>query len=236
MSEDLRKKKSESLLKLALEEQLEQDEDMLRYSEDNEDGNFHVFSQEHEERMKKIFKMADKVERKAAYRQKYWQLAAGIIIFLCVSAFTVTNVEAFRIPVIRFFKEIQEKSTLLGVVGEENQVVSEQFQQYVPTYVPDNYVIVKVQENKEEFYIKYENSKNNSAYIYYYWDKMNTTEIDTEEGTIQEIDIHGNLAYVVQKENEIKITMNKGRQRFYLNGKVPYEDAVKIIESIEEIK
>ncbi len=236
MSEDLRKKKSESLLKLALEEQLEQDEQMLKYSENRERENIHVFSKEHEERMKKIFKMADKVERKAKYKQKYRQLVAGIVIFLCVSAITVTNVEALRVPIVRFFKEIQEKSTLLGAIGKENQVVSEKFQKYVPTYVPEDYVIVEVEEDVERFYIKYENSKDNTIYIYYYWDDMNVASVDTEEGSIQEININGNLAYVIKKKHEIRISMNKGTQRFYLNGKLSYKEALKVMKSIEVIK
>lgn len=236
MSEDLRKKKSESLLKLALEEQLEQDEEMLKYSENSERENIHVFSKEHEEKMKKIFKMADKVERKAKYKQKYRQLVAGVVIFLCFSTVTVTNVEAFKLPIIQFFKEVQEKYTLFGVKGEESQIVSEQFQQYVPTYVPEDYVIVEVEEDVKRFCIKYENSKDNSVYIYYYWDEMNVAVVDTEEGIVQEINIYGNSAYVVEKKNEIKININKGTQRFYLNGRVSYEDAIKIMESIEGIK
>lgn len=48
MSKDLKQKKSDYLLELALEEQLEQDEDMKKYPLPEDVEHPHVFSEEHE--------------------------------------------------------------------------------------------------------------------------------------------------------------------------------------------
>lgn len=55
MSKDLKQKKSDYLLELALEEQLEQDEDMKKYPLPEDVEHPHVFSEEHEKRMQEIF-------------------------------------------------------------------------------------------------------------------------------------------------------------------------------------
>ncbi len=62
MSENIKKKKSDYLLELALEEQLKFDEEMLKYEKMEKEAPDHVFSKEHNEKMQKIFKMADKGE------------------------------------------------------------------------------------------------------------------------------------------------------------------------------
>ena len=78
MSEDLRKKKSEWLLKLALEEQLEQEEDMQKYST-KEQEEVPQFSEEHEKRMKQIFEKLKKTERRKKYK-KYMKIGRGVIV------------------------------------------------------------------------------------------------------------------------------------------------------------
>ena len=62
MKEDMQKEKSEYLLKWALEEQLKQDEEMNRYPSEDDIHEPHIFSAEHEERMKTVLKMAEKEE------------------------------------------------------------------------------------------------------------------------------------------------------------------------------
>ena len=77
MSEDIEKKKSNYLLELALEEQWEKDTEMKKYEKIEETEPVHVFSKDHEERMREIFKMADEVENRSRKCKRYRQIAAG---------------------------------------------------------------------------------------------------------------------------------------------------------------
>ena len=61
MNNDLVKKKNDLLFELALEEELEQDLSIKEY-DDIMKRNIHIFSKEHHKRMKKIYKMANKIE------------------------------------------------------------------------------------------------------------------------------------------------------------------------------
>ena len=113
MNTELKDKKSDLLLELALEERLEHDPDILRYRSSEELETVHRFSEEHDKRMKKIFKMAERTEKRAARRKRKLQMVAGISLFLCISAVTVSQVEAFRLPIVQFFMEVKERSTLI---------------------------------------------------------------------------------------------------------------------------
>lgn len=233
MSKDFKNKKSDYLLELALEEQLEQDVDMKKYKSDAEMDDPHVFSEEHNKRMQKLFKMAEKEEQRPKRLGRYRQMAAGFAAILCLSIFSVTQVEAFRLPVVRFFMDIKEKSTLFGASEEDLIGLTENYKEYEPQYVPDGFSVLKVEEGKGTFCIKYLNDQKNQTYMYYFFDTLENIAVDTEDGDIVELEINGNQAYVVQKEQEIQILMNKNDGRFYLNGTISYEDAVEIMESIK---
>ena len=114
MSKDLRQKKSDYLLELALEEQLEQDEELLKYTEDSNTPP-HQFSPEHEKKMEEIFKLAHRTEMKSVYRRRFYRTAAGIALFLVLSGVMVGNVEAFRVPVINFISEITDEYSFFKI-------------------------------------------------------------------------------------------------------------------------
>ena len=74
MSDDLKRKKSDYLLELALEEQLENDGEMQAYQSGNERP--HEFSDEHNRKIKDILKRAEREENKKKYRRKRLQAPA----------------------------------------------------------------------------------------------------------------------------------------------------------------
>ncbi len=233
MSKNFRKKKSDYLLELALEEQLKHDTEMEKYKICDEVENPHLFSPEHNKRMQEIFKMAEKAEKKNKRLRRFHQVAAGFVLLFCISAFSITQVEAFRLPIIRFFMEIKEKSTLFGASEEKNSGLTENYKEYEPHYVPNGFAVLEVHEEKGTFTIKYLNDQKQQGYKYYFFESMKNTAIDTEDGDTVEIKINGNTAYVVQKGEEVRILMNKDDKRFYLAGTIPYEEAIKVMKSIK---
>ena len=231
MNTELKDKKSDLLLELALEERLEHDPDILRYRSAEELETVHRFSEEHDKRMKKIFKMAERTEKRAARRKRKLQMVAGISLFLCISAVTVSQVEAFRLPIVQFFMEVKERSTLIRSQTDDSLGISSRYERYIPTYVPEGYAAAEVEESGKGFYIRYE--RDQDWYVYYYWDKMGDLEADAENGTVREEIIKNVPAIVIQKENEVRINISIDVQRFYLNGTLSYEEAKKVMQSID---
>lgn len=231
MNEDLRKKKSDYLLELALEESLENNLDMLKYNDERISP--HDFSKEHKKRMNKIFKIAEKEELRAVRQRKSFQAAAGIIIFLCFSTIAVTQVEAFRMPIVQLFMEVKEKYAFIGLQKDSRLNLSGKNAQYEPRYVPEGYVVVDVKEFEYGFRVKYEEAEGDSWYRFRYWDKIKGIKIDNEDGIISEEIINGQPAIVIQKDDEIRISIDIGVQKIYLDGNLPYAEAIKVMESVE---
>lgn len=49
-----------------------------------------------------------------------------------------------------------------------------------------------------------------------------------------EIEIGGNRAYMIQKDEKVSILMNKDNKQFFLSGTISEEEAIKIMESIKQ--
>lgn len=233
MNESFKRKKSDYLLELALEECLNQDRDILTYPSGHEAAGLHSFSPEHQKRMKKIFRQANRMEHRSAIGRRRIRMAAGIAIFLCVSTVAVSEVEAVRLPVMRFFIELSEKAARLKVEDEEDFLLSGEYQQYEPTYIPEGYVVTSVKERKGSFHIRYEQEHGHGAYQFFYNEKNVEVELDTENAITNETRINGMPAFTVQKGDEVRIFMHDGEHTFLLDGKIDFEDALKVMESIK---
>lgn len=87
-------------------------------------------------------------------------------------------------------------------------------------------------QNMSKFQYIYEKYKN-MMYLVAYWSIRKNIDIDTENASISQIDINGYSAFVVQKDERIQISLAIGERRFYLDGQLPYEEAIRIMESIK---
>lgn len=230
MNGDLKKKKSDYLLELALEEQLELDDEMNAYAIDNITP--HEFSDEHIRKIEEILKKAETKEKRFKRRRKHIQVAVCLVFALSVSAFTVNQVEAFRLPFMRFFSEVREKSTKFGLQGENNFNLTKNFQAYEPQYIPDGFCVVNVKEEKDTFIIEYVNAEENHYYTFYYYNNNLTREIDTEEAGIIETEIGDNEAFMIVKDDELRVWMNEDDCQFFLRGEISIDEALKILNSI----
>lgn len=232
MNDDLMKKKSDYLLELALEEQLESDEEMNAYKLGPE--NVHIFSDEHNRRVDEIQKKAEKRNFfPKIFPKKRLRAAVCLCFALTISVFAVTRVEAFRLPLVRFFIEVKEKSTKFNFQGENNTNLTKDYQAYEPRYIPDGYSSAEVSEGKGAFFIKYVNSTGTQSYIFYYYGNPSPIAIDTEEAGVSKVLINGNESYVIEKNGNLKVLMNKDNHQFYIHGELSLEQACKIMESIK---
>lgn len=232
MNDDLMKKKSDYLLELALEEQLESDEEMKAYKLDPE--SVHTFSDEHNRRVDEIQKRAEKRNLSPKiFPKKRLQAVVCLCFALTISVFAVTRVEAFRLPLIRFFTEVKEKSTKFNFQGENNTNLTKNYQAYEPGYIPDGYNIVEVNEGDGTFYVKFMNDEETQSYTFWYYDTPSASALDTEEAGVAKILIAGNESYAIEKNNELRVLMNKDNHQFFLRGTLSLDEACKIMESIK---
>lgn len=236
MEDDFKRKKSDYLFELALEEQLEHDVDLQKYKLEDNVENPHVFSEKYNKHMKKLMKKAYRIENRSLRMRRYAQFAAGFILFFSFSITAITQVEAVRMPIIRFISQVKEKYTFFDRSDEfyervNNKVVN-MYKEYEPKYVPHNFSISNVMEGDDSLCIKYTNDKEQKEYIFWFFEDKRGMGIDTEDAETVEIEIEGNKVYVIQKKDKIRVLMYQGDHQFYLGGTLSYEDAIKIMESI----
>lgn len=231
MNEDFKKKKSAYLLELALEEQLENDPEILKFKSEDELETPHVFSKEHEKKMKEIFRAASRAERRTKNRKYFQRMAAGIAVMLCLSGFTVMNVEAFRVPVVEFLLDISEKYTLLQP-DTNSQTLTKNFQIYEPTYVPVGFQVVELSEIEDRFSIDY-STEEQLWYTLIFCYNSRPLSIDTENTSLETYTINGNKAVIIEKNGILNIIMYSGNSYYELMGNISYDEANKILKSIK---
>ena len=231
MSRNLDEKKSDYLLELALEEQLENDEDMRHWEQLEQENLPHEFSEQHKKRMRKIFRKAKRIEFYKEHRKRIVKIAASFLVIICASVITVTQVEAFRMPVLDFFYQVKEKSTFFGVSADSGGKLKKNFQEYEPTYKPEGFVVTEVHEEDDEFFLKYEDEKGR-MYKFCYFEKIKNFALDTEATMVSNVEINGNKASIIEKGSETRIIMYEENSIFFLGGTISSEDAYKIIESV----
>lgn len=237
-----RDKKDEMILTLALLEQMENDEDLKVFDAcaDETTGQSgtagqgakpHVFSERHNKRMKEIFKIAARAEKRRKRRRIVKRAAAGLAACICVSTCMVFSSSAFRIPVMNFFTDVKEKYSELVVDKGTKTYVTKNFQEYEPRYVPKGFNVSEVIEEDNFFKIRYVND-NGQWYYFACHEYSHSTHIDTENVETKEIKVGENDVTVYFKEGNIHAIMYQNFKQFLIRGKIDIDEVKKIFESI----
>ena len=209
-----RDKKDEMILTLALLEQMENDEDLKAFDAcaDETTGQSgtagqgakpHVFSERHNQRMKEIFKIAARAEKRRKRRRIVKRAAAGLAACICVSTCMVFSSSAFRIPVMNFFTDVNEKYSELVVDKGTKTYVTKNFQEYEPRYVPKGFNVAEVVEEDNFFKIRYVND-NGQWYYFACYEYSHSANVDTENAVKKEIETGENNITVYVKEGDRK--------------------------------
>lgn len=232
MNKKQEQERTETLLKWALEESLETNPDMLKYQSKDDVKDSYVFSEEYEQKLKKLYRMAERKEQRPKRMKKFRNMAAGIVVFLGISMVTVSQVEAFRVPIMRFFSAIQKESTFFGIRKDDGQKVTEKFQEHEPSYIPEGYMILDVVEGKDYFRITYGDLQDSKQYMFIFQSHKDSVSVDTEEGNYESIEIAEKQAHYIQEGDRIRVLLDDAEHRYYISGNIPLEEVEKVFESL----
>lgn len=225
--------KSEMILKLALAEQLEQDPEVAAFLPEKEQEVPHTFSPEHEQKIKKISRMAKRAEHRSERKKRLLQAAACIVVFFGVSTVTIFSVDAFRIPVLSFLSDIREKATQYRIITKESSPLTNNFAEYEPMYIPDGFYVETVEDANSRASILYTNDTNDLWYEIHYSHIPFTLSFDSEDAIEQETIINGNRTIVIFENEEFRATMYTTTAHIVLVGSIPWDEAEKILKSIK---
>lgn len=241
----MRDKKDEMILTLALLEQLENDEEMKEFERhENEEKTWsvgketegkcppHVFSENHNQRMKQIFKMAARAEKKQKRRRRLLKMGVGFAACLCVSTAMVFSSSAFRVPILNFFTEVRERYSELTVDKGRKIHVTENFKEYEPEYVVKEFNVLEVKEKENFFRISYVDDRD-GWYYYDYYENPHSIQMDTEDIIRDEFMIDDSKAVIYKKDKYIYAVYYKDSKQFIVIGNISEEEVKKVLESIQ---
>ena len=169
------------------------------------------------------------------------RFAVAALGILCIGLTTAfASSEAFRVRVFSMFAEDYGQYTAIGLREDEQKafdVPNGWEGMYYPTYIPDGFEVINVENLSEQiFLISFEN-KNNEYLTFEEMTEDAESNIDTENAQVYYTEIHGNTALVSVKADLTIVSWNEQNRilSVVFDGEVE-EDALKVAKSVTRIK
>lgn len=169
------------------------------------------------------------------------RFAVAALGILCIGLTTAfASSETFRVRVFSMFAEDHGQYTAIGLREDEQKAfdVPKGWEgMYYPTYIPDGFEVINVENLSEQiFLISFEN-KNNEYLTFEEMTEDAESNIDTENAQVYYTEIHGNTALVSAKADLTIVSWNEQNRilSVVFDGEVE-EDALKVAKSVTQIK
>lgn len=169
------------------------------------------------------------------------RFAVAALGILCIGLTTAfASSETFRVHVFSMFAEDHGQYTAIGLREDEQKafdVPNGWEGMYYPTYIPDGFEVINVENLSEQiFLISFEN-KNNEYLTFEEMTEDAESNIDTENAQVYYTEIHGNTALVSVKADLTIVSWNEQNRilSVVFDGEVE-EDALKVAKSVTRIK
>ena len=169
------------------------------------------------------------------------RFAVAALGILCIGLTTAfASSETFRVRVFSIFAEDHGQYTAIGLREDEQKafdVPNGWEGMYYPTYIPDGFEVINVENLSEQiFLISFEN-KNNEYLTFEEMTEDAESNIDTENAQVYYTEIHGNTALVSVKADLTIVSWNEQNRilSVVFDGEME-EDALKVAKSVTRIK
>ena len=197
-----------------------------------------------EKRMKKMMRRLRWISLKKQFfivAPRTMRFAVAALGILCIGLTTAfASSETFRVRVFSMFAEDHGQYTAIGLREDEQKafdVPNGWEGMYYPTYIPDGFEVINVENLSEQiFLISFEN-KNNEYLTFEEMTEDAESNIDTENARVYYTEIHGNTALVSVKADLTIVSWNEQNRTLSVvfDGEVE-EDALKVAKSVTRIK
>ena len=240
----LRAEYQKVLISKAMREMRDEEADSLLESSPEDQRYLEFLETSREKRMKKMVRRLRWISLKkqlftvAPRTMRFAVVALGILCIGLTTAFASS--ETFRVRVFSMFAEDHGQYTAIGLREDEQKafdVPNGWEGMYYPTYIPDGFEVINVENLSEQiFLISFEN-KNNEYLTFEEMTEDAESNIDTENAQVYYTEIHGNTALVSAKADLTIVSWNEQNRilSVVFDGEVE-EDALKVAKSVTRIK
>ncbi|MCC8160049.1 MAG: DUF4367 domain-containing protein, partial [Oscillospiraceae bacterium] len=191
------------------------------------------FSEEHEEKMKRIFARENRKLRRKRIIKYSKRCACAMLAFVIAAGVGIYNVEAWRSKVLNFFLEDEGVASKVILELDESSEVSHSnatdSTQLSVSYIPEGFDIADIRD----YFILYKNVENPDIYFDVSSSPIDANiYIDTENMTQEHITINGYDAVYLEKESYQSVLCYDDNWVYYISGNIGRE-LIKIAEHVK---
>ena len=240
----LRAKYQKVLISKAMREIRDEEADSLLECSPEDQRYLEFLETSREKRMEKMMRRLRWISLKKQFFTvvpRTMRFAVAALGILCIGLTTAfASNETFRVRVFSMFAEDHGQYTAIGLREDEQKafdVPNGWEGMYYPTYIPDGFEVINVENLSEQiFLISFEN-KNNEYLTFEEMTEDAESNIDTENAQVYYTEIHGNTALVSAKADLTIVSWNEQNRilSVVFDGEVE-EDALKVAKSVTRIK
>ena len=240
----LRAEYQKVLISKAMREIRDEEADSLLESSPEDQRYLEFLEANREKRMEKMMRRLRWISLKKQFFTvvpRTMRFAVAALGILCIGLTTAfASSETFRVRVFSMFAEDHGQYTAIGLREDEQKafdVPNGWEGMYYPTYIPDGFEVINVENLSEQiFLISFEN-KNNEYLTFEEMTEDAESNIDTENARVYYTEIHGNTALVSVKADLTIVSWNEQNKilSVVFDGEVE-EDALKVAKSVTRIK
>ncbi len=194
----------------------------------------HIFSKEHEEKMRLFVKKQKRAALLGSVRQTLLRTACVLMAVCLVGGAVVFSVEALQIRLLNYFFDKYEKNTQISQDGSSYSDDDISF-----NYIPTGYELFDKRSSAkaETLYISFTEAGEDTDEKYFNFMKSHSSVdlyIDTEEASAGELTVQGCDAFYSENENVHLLVWTDGEQRFKISAglSLTKNEIVKIAENI----
>ena len=240
----LRAEYQKVLISKAMREIRDEEADSLLESSPEDQRYLEFLETSREKRVKKMMRRLRWISLKKQFFTvvpRTMRFAVAALGILCIGLTTAfASSETFRVRVFSMFAEDHGQYTAIGLREDEQKafdVPNGWEGMYYPTYIPDGFEVINVENLSDQiFLISFEN-KNNEYLTFEEMTEDAESNIDTENAQVYYTEIHGNTALVSVKADLTIVSWNEQNRilSVVFDGEVE-EDALKVAKSVTRIK
>ena len=240
----LRAEYQKVLISKAMREIRDEEADSLLESSPEDQRYLEFLETNREKRMEKMMRRLRWISLKKQFFTvvpRTMRFAVAALGILCIGLTTAfASSETFRVRVFSMFAEDHGQYTAIGLREDEQKafdVPNGWEGMYYPSYIPDGFEVINVENLSEQiFLISFEN-KNNEYLTFEEMTEDAESNIDTENAQVYYTEIHGNTALVSVKTGVTIVTWNEQNRMFsvIIDGEAE-KDALKVAKSVTRIK
>ena len=238
---------TDNLFKLAVNDAFEKDGKLLEKERINETTE----NQSSHEQFETFTQLLDSHLQKAKPKRKIRLLpkilnkvAVAMLALIILFSTAMLTVDAFRVQVLNLLIRIKPEYTSFqledsnGDEQDDGNAIVNWTNTYVPTYVPEGYIVSSVSDTNATKKITFTNTLDESLFlIYTEYTSANSIAVDTEiASSIEKVNINNQDGTLSVKDSIVSVVWVMDDHLFTVQGNLSNEEAIKIAEDVKFIK